>query len=104
MSLIRLHRQPKYTELDIRKAQDAIDRWVAIRKLMSSDGWHYLSEDIKKEAGRLDSIKGLTPGDLLGRTERLEGTEFPFRRIRDYEQAASEGEKIIAFVTAQNKE
>jgi len=105
MSIINLvRRRPQITEEQIQKAQDCVDRWVAIKKMMATNGWHFLKEDLNKEIKRLDTIKGVTPETLEGRTERLEGVDTSFAFIRGYERAAIESEKILALVAAQTKE
>lgn len=104
MSILHFRRNPQITEEKILSAQEDVDRWVAIKKLMASDGWHYLSGDLKREIERLDTIKGVTPETLADRAARLEGMEWPFTRIREYERAAIESEKLLALVAKQAKE
>ena len=105
MSIIRLrHRKPEITEEQIQNAQESVDRWVAIKAMMATNGWHYLAEDLNKEIRRRDTVKGITTESLETMQACVEGMEFSFTRIREYERAAIESEKLLTLVAMQTKE
>lgn len=78
-----------------------VNRWLAIQKMMETEGWKILNDEISKEIKLTDSVRNVSQDKLQETIGRVDGLEFPLIRIHDFERAADEARVELDNIAAQ---
>jgi hypothetical protein len=94
------------TEVQIQDAQEKINRWDSIMKMMETVGWGYLMDELEDEISQKDSFKGIDPNfnKMLIRKGYCDGLRKPLQIIEKIEKIATSASEVLRLGLAQNEE
>ncbi len=90
-------------EKDVAKAQYEVDRWIQVREMLKSNGWHFIGEDLKRELARADSLLGVTKDNLDDKSGYCRGLKYILARIQEYERVAKSAEETLMLANKQQE-